>query len=336
MTDALLSPTIVLTGAGGAAVPGMIDVLRSTMPSARLIAVDMDAQAIGLHLADLGVVLPPGGSPEFLPAMQRLCRDERVNAIVSVVDEELESLSGFEQDGIAVIQPRRPFIHLALDKLLLMQRLRSLGLPAPWTERAVDVDPEAIAYPVIVKPRVGRGSRGIAIATDRSRLVAALDESTYPRDQLLVQQLVVGPEFTVSVVVWRDGEVQAVIPKQIISKRGITRAAVTRRSPAVDAYCRDIQQALRADGPFNVQLCVDSATGVPYAFEINPRFSTSITLTMAAGVDELTGLIQQALSGRDAWRCGDWREGTVLLRRTLDVFRDEQDLAARPLRALTC
>jgi len=80
-------------------VPSMIDILRATFPSARLIATDMDPEAIGLRLADLGIVLPPGGTPAFLPAMRRLCAQESVDAIVSVVDEELDDLCSLEGEG---------------------------------------------------------------------------------------------------------------------------------------------------------------------------------------------------------------------------------------------
>jgi len=327
-------PTIVLTVAGGVAVPSMIDILRATFPAARLIATDMDPQAIGLRLADLGVILPPGGSPTFLRAMRRLCADENVDVIVSVVDEELEDLCTLEAEGIHVIQPLRSFVHLALDKLALMHQLQAVGLPAPWTQLASNCDLDRVPFPAIIKPRVGRGSRGIARVENRAALKAALANSLYSPDQLLVQQLVEGPEYTVSVVVWRDGAVQAVVPKELISKRGVTKAAVTRRNERIDTYCREIQRELRADGPFNVQLCLDRRDGTPYAFEINPRFSTSITLTMAAGVDELSGLIRQALSGRDSWQAGDWRAGQVMLRRTQDVFFDEAVYQAQQVRSL--
>lgn len=323
--------TIVLTGAGGPAVPGMIDVLRQTLPAARLIAVDMDANAIGFHLAELGVVLPAGNSPYFISQMKNLCISEKVDVVVSVVDEELESLFELESIGVKVIQPQKSFVCLCLDKLVLMHQLKEHGLPAPQTELASEVDLKNLIYPLIVKPRVGRGSRGVFVATNETELISGLSASSYTPEQLLVQQLISGPEFTVSVVVWRDGEVQAVVPKEIISKRGVTKAAVTRRNLEIDIYCRDIQRCLKANGPFNVQLCLDSKTGIPYAFEINPRFSTSITLTMAAGVNELSGLIVQAVEGRESWTFAPWQEGQVLMRRTLDLFCAEDVYRNRPI-----
>jgi len=86
--------------------------------------------------------------------------------------------------------------------------------------------------------------------------------------------------------------------------------------------CKDIQKHFKADGPFNVQLVLDHE-GEPWPFEINPRFSTSITLTNAAGVDELGGLLSQALFGRESYQFSEWQEGVVLIRHTTDQFITE-------------
>jgi carbamoyl-phosphate synthase large subunit len=119
--------------------------------------------------------------------------------------------------------------------------------------------------------------------------------------------------------------VQAVVPKEIISKVGVTRIAVTRRNVKIDAICRRIQKKLKANGPFNVQLVLDTQTNEPYPFEINPRFSTSTTLTLAGGIDELGGLVTQAIFGSKSFQFPDsWEEGVVLIRGTLDSFIDEK------------
>src|SRR5262249_28692628 len=54
-----------------------------------------------------------------------------------------------------------------------------------------------------------------------------------------------------------------------------------------------IQERLRPDGPFNLQLFVTD-DGQPYVLEINPRFSGSIPLTIAAGVHEVDLVIRHA------------------------------------------
>jgi len=60
-------------------------------------------------------------------------------------------------------------------------------------------------------------------------------------------------------------------------------------------------------------------------FEINPRFSTTVTLTVRSGIEEVYGLLRQALYGREDYSFGNWEEGVVLIRQTFDEFIREED-----------
>ncbi len=316
----------MLTGAGGAALPGLIKGLRND--GYRVLAADMDKYAIGLFIADTGFIIPPGKSPNFLPTLRRICRQEKVNVVVPLVDEELMATSKLEDEGIIVMLPRQEFVALCLDKFSLMQQLGKFNINVPYTRLASE-GPDQMRFPIVVKPRTGRGSRGLGIIESNEMLHSYLRNSPYSEDELILQENIQGPEFTVSVVAWRDGKVQAVVPKEVISKKGITHLAVTRQNNKIDQLCREIQVCLQADGPFNVQLRVDEDTGEPVPFEINPRFSTTISLTTAAGIDELGGLVKQAVNGRNCYNFGEWREGVVLVRQTLDEFIDESDFNSR-------
>lgn len=313
------SKTVLLTGAGGPAIAGMISVLRKW--GYRIVAIDMLPFASGFYLADRAYVVPAGNAPDFLPRLKEICQAEKVDAVISVVDEELPHMLALEAMGIAVIQPRLEFVELSLDKFRCMCELRAAGINAPQTWMVNEV-PADVPFPLFVKPRVGRGSRGCGKVDSPEELTAFVAASSYRADQLLAQTFAEGTEFTVSVIVWRDGEVQAVVPKQIISKVGVTKAAVTRRNAKIEALCKAIQKRFRADGPFNVQLVLDR-DGEPWPFEINPRFSTSITLTNAAGADEIGGLLSQSLFGPDSYRMPIWQEGVVLVRHTTDQFISE-------------
>lgn len=315
-----------MTGAGGAATPYLIERLQTQ--GFRVIAADMDEHAIGLLVADKAFVIPGGLSPKFLPVLQCICADEQVDAVVPLVDEELIATCDLEQDGIVVLLPRPEFIRTCLDKALLMERLKAAGIGIPDT-RLVSEGADGLKFPLVVKPRTGRGSRGVAIVDSASMLASVVSQSQYAPDRLLLQDYIDGPEFTISVVVWRDGEVQAVVPKEIISKRGITRLAITRRNPLIDDLCRAIQKNLRADGPFNVQLRLDGKSGLPKVFEINPRFSTTVSLTIAAGVDEVGGLLRQAFSGRGSFAFPSWKQDLVLIRRYQDEFQDVTEFERR-------
>lgn len=317
--------TVLLTGAGGVAIPSLIDHLRQL--KYRVLSADMNPHAPGLFLADAGFVVPAGTSRDFLTAVAGICLREHVNVLVPLVDEELVVSLEMEKQGVSVLLPRREFVVTALDKCLLMERLRSAGIPVPETRLASE-GRGPLSFPLVVKPRVGRGSRGLAIVGSDTELADVLARSDRPLDEVLLQRFIGGPEYTVSVVAWRDGEVQSVVPKEIISKKGVTHIAVTRHNERIDALCRLVQEKLRADGPFNIQLRLNPADGAPLPFEINPRFSTTVTLTIAAGVDEVGALVAQA-AGAKRKPFGSWKEGLVLLRRARDEFLDEAEFRSR-------
>jgi len=322
--------TLLVTGAGGAAVPTLIASLRCQ--GYRVLAADIDPQASGLYLADKGLVVPRGDSADFLPALRRICRREKVAVVIPLVDEELLAAGGLEADAVEVLLPRPEFTRTCLDKYLLMQALDEHKIAVPETRLAQDGG-AGLGFPLVVKPRRGRGSRGLFIARDQTSLDEHLAASAVPADQLLLQSHIEGDEFTVSVVVWRDGKVQAVVPKQIVVKRGITRIAVTRRVPAIRELCIQIQAALNADGPFNVQLRIDTRSGQPLPFEINPRLSTTTVLTKKAGVDEIGGLTAQALGRAGSRLSDDWREGVAMVRHYGEFYMDEAEFLNHPIEA---
>ncbi len=319
--------TVLLTGAGGPALSGMISVLRKW--GYRIITVDMSSHSPAFFLSDKSFVIPAGNSPDFLPRLQELCVAEKVDAVISVVDEELPYVIGLEKIGVKVIQPELEFTELCLDKYKCMSKLREVGIAAPESWLATNI-PHRATFPLFIKPRVGRGSRGIGKVGSRLELLDFLGKSAYSPENLLCQPYILGTEFTVSVVVWRDGEVQAVVPKQIISKIGVTKIAITRKNEKIHELCVSIQKKLGANGPFNVQLMLDDQ-GEPLPFEINPRFSTSTTLTIASGIDELGGLLSQALFGKESVKFSEWHDGVVMIRHTTDQFISQEKYLQQPI-----
>jgi carbamoyl-phosphate synthase large subunit len=314
--------TVLLTGAGGVAIPFLIHHLKSK--GYRVLAADVNPHATGLFLADRGFVIPNADDTNFLPAIRRLCSEENVNVIIPLVDEELLSISDLEQMGLIVLAPRKEFIGLCLDKFRLIETLKEKNIPVPETRLACDGSGN-LDFPCVVKPRTGRGSREVEILGSKKAYEGWFTSLKRSADAYILQEYISGTEFTISVVVWRDGRIRAVLPKKIISKRGITHLAITEHHEKIEQYCTNIQEKLHADGPFNVQLRCEQNTGNPLLFEINPRYSTTTSLTIWAGIDEIHGLIVQAVRGYDAYTFGNWKEGLVLFRQNIDFFYDKKD-----------
>jgi carbamoyl-phosphate synthase large subunit len=285
-----------MTGAGGA---GTIEIIHSLRRSGRyeVAVADAGPHAFGFSLADRAYLIPFGAADNFAQVFAELVRSERPDFIIPLVDEEIPKVHALVAEQFRgqtqVLGPRPEFCELALDKWRMACAMSEAGLATAHSALASEV-PAGFPFPAIVKPRSGRGSRGVATVRDRQELDAYLARGSMPASSYVLQELLRGREFTTSVVVGLDGELLAVVPKEAVDKRGITQVGVTRRVPAIDALCAGLQDRLKANGPFNVQLML-GPDGAPHVFEVNPRYSTTVALTLASGIDEVDVVMRHAL-----------------------------------------
>lgn len=320
---------ILATGAGGA---GTVSILREfrKLSRYRLFAVDSNPMSVGLHLAEKSFVVPVATDPEYLDVMTEIICRNQVRVLVPLIDEEL--LKAWEIRArvgreLLLALPTEGFVRLTLDKGRMAREFGEAGISVPRTMRLTEAlaDGGPVRLPAVVKPNRGRGSRGVVVLrdeTDFHRHVHALGPDKV--GDHIIQDYVEGVEYTVSVVASSDGRLLAVVPKQVIEKRGITRAAVTRRNEAITDVCRRIQQRFRADGPFNVQLILDR-DGRPVVFEVNPRFSTTVSLTMAAGVNEVEMVIRDRLG--ESVEQADFIPDLYMVRYEESLFKTEAELS---------
>ena len=256
--------------------------------------------------------IPMAVAPDFLPGLRHLCRELRVDLLVPGVDEELlpvaEARDTFD---CGVLLPAAEFVRSHLDKLTSSRLLASSGVPAPLTELVTQRN--KVDFPCIVKPRQGRGSRGVAIVRSEPELQAHLVTSRRPAEEFIVQALLPGQEYTVMMAADRAGRLRAVVPVKVGIKRGITLRARTDRDDAVIRACVAIHASYPVAGCYNIQLMRDT-TGAALPFEINPRISTTSCLGIAAGVDFLSVYLDSTQEDSGPTRLTDFRDGLGLKR----------------------
>jgi carbamoyl-phosphate synthase large subunit len=321
---------VFFTGGGGA---GTIEAIRALKAQGRyeIITADASPASAGFHFADRAYVLPFGADPRFGDALRELLRREHPHFIVPLVDEEIPKVHRLvqaEYPEMRVVAPTLAFCELTMDKWTMAQALAAHGLGVARSWLASDA--ADATYPAIVKPRTGRGSRGLAFLDGPGDLERYLAAAPQGADQYLVQERLTGREFTTSVVVALDGTLLAVVPKEAVDKRGITQVGVTRAMPAIDAQCRAIVAALAPGGPFNVQSILD-ASGAPRVIEINPRYSTTMALTLAAGINEVDAVLRHA-RGLDPGKL-TFEPDLMMVRYTAQVYVKEQDWRPTDLRS---
>lgn len=311
-----MTTRVLVTGAGG---PAGIAVIRALLRrgDVEVLAADMDGWASGLYLvpADARRLLPPGRSPEFVPTLAGMVQADRLDVVISTVDVELLEL-GPRRDELApavLAAPPEATLEVALDKLLLAERCRdTVNVP-----RTLAFGPEAIEadwqYPVIAKPRFGAGGRGVRLVADR----AALAE--LPEDEgLLVQDLLPGEEYSVDVIADASGRVVAAVPRtRTRVDSGVSIAGRTVHDPELESEAAAVARAIGLVGVANVQLRRDRE-GRPALLEVNPRFPGALPLTIAAGVD-IPSLVVDLFLGRELPASIPFRE-LATVRFLEDVF----------------
>jgi carbamoyl-phosphate synthase large subunit len=314
--------SVLVTGVGGTAGQSVISAIRMMREKTRIVGVDMNPFSAGLYVVDKGYVVPSADDRNFIPRLIDICAEENIKVLIPTVDEELSlvalSRSSFEKYGTTTILASSHLLEKALDKWKTYVLLHEAGIPVPKSMLLADRDAivKSLGLPLIIKPRKGRGGRDI-VRLDNQNLFGCF----VPRIQDPIF-----PEYTVDVVVSKRGKILAIVPKKRIEMRGgSTYKAITIREREIENTATRIAHLLKADGPLNIQFMVNTRTGQANVLEINPRFSSSLALTVRAGVNSVEILIRDAL-GKTADQIFPFKEGLCMLRYWQDVVLPRSEL----------
>ncbi len=257
-----------------------------------VIVTDVNPLSPTVYVADRSYQVPLSTDPTYLEAIDRVCRFEHIGLLVPTIDDELtlfaERSAALAAAGVRVVVSPPETTAACNDKFETSRVLKAHGLPAVDTFLP-DALPEIVSYPLFIKPRYGRGGVGAFPVTSEGQLQFFRDYVTDP----VLQPYLDGPEFTIDVLCDFNGQPLSVVPRE----RVVIRAGVVDRGRTVrDAALIDLgvacARAMRCIGAVNIQCRV--VDGRPVIFEINPRFSGGIPLTIAAGADFPRMLVQLA------------------------------------------
>ena len=273
-------PRVLFTGGGGA---GSEALNRLLSPNYEVYFADADLNSVSQNInSEKCHEIPMANDPHFVNSIVSLSKKLKLDLLVPTVDEELLPLRDAEDAmDCRILLPSKDFISLHLDKLKSAQCLINAGLPAPRTSIVGEMQEE---FPLILKPRTGRGSRNVSIVSSKQELDAQLLLSRMEASKFIVQELVHGQEYTVMMVANAEKKLRAVVPVLVGHKKGITIEAETVNDKEIICACTKIHELNPVSGYYNIQLIKEDGGSVK-PFEINPRVSTTACLGLAAGVD---------------------------------------------------
>lgn len=264
---------VLITGAQGPAGSALVRQLLAR--GHEVVACDMlPGQVSGLDV----VVVPPADDPGMVPTLARLAHAHAVDLVIPTVSEELSVMAAsVDAFGCRVLVSPSQTVQVAADKLTTMWFLERRGLPVPRFCVPSDVaDADAalalLGAPLIVKPRVSRGGRGVVVVDDASAWPA-------PDDSQILQEFAPGHEW--APVVWlEDEEATVVVLRKTELKEGRVGNAVSvvrdesEQAQAVGRIAVDVARALGVVGPVDMDVRL-LADGRPVVLEVNARFGAN-------------------------------------------------------------
>jgi carbamoylphosphate synthase large subunit len=316
-SDLSASPAVLVTGAGG---PAGVAVIRHLLErSALVVAADADPDATGLWLVERSGTVPGADEPGFVEALVELGRRHGAGALISTVAEEhailAEHADELRRGGLSCWLNAPQVTETCLDKLAFARRLGQLGLPTPPTWILGEAPAAESPTGFVVKPRRGRGSRGVHEVADHSeleRLSAAVRDA-------IVQVRLVGQELTADVLANRAHELVGAVPRwRQRTQGGISVRGETFRSAELREILAAVVAGLGLEGPANVQ---GFATDAGFVItEVNPRYSGGLPLSLAAGAD-LVGQYLRGILGEEPDPAAlDFRPGVRMRRYFAELF----------------
>jgi len=312
-------PAILLTGAGK-----RYDIVSCFAHLTKTIVADPSPLAPAQYAAQVRVAVPLIDDPGYVPALEELCAEHGVGAVLPLTDLDIEVLARAHADGrLPALVPAPEIARATYDKYETHLLLGRLGLPSPPTVLPQE-DLAALRYPVMVKPRRGSGARSIHLAHDASQARFFVD---YVPEPTMIQRAMAGPEYSIDCLGDLDGRCLNAIPRTMLESRGgeSIKGAVVHEAELIELG-RRVMEALRVRGPATIQAFRDPELGLAIT-DVNTRFGGAFPAPVYAALPGRTYpelIVRLAAGERVAPHVGEFRAGMTFSRYYWQLELDER------------
>ncbi|HEY8474860.1 MAG TPA: ATP-grasp domain-containing protein [Natronosporangium sp.] len=251
----------------------------------------------------------PEDDPQWSETIVYSTVDQRVGLAVEL---------GHRLGAIVQCDPKTPWV---ADKWLAGRHLADAGVPVPGCELAADAEQAVAAadrfgYPVVVKPRDMNGSRHVQLCASAAEVADAYARHLEDlRDEhhdlefspeLLIQQFVAGPLYSVELVVGRDGPVVLGVSDRVLGEKpyfaeigaAFPVGDQLPQRPRLEAVAVAAAEAVGLAGAGHVELVVGDAGPVLIELNARPPGMPITHMIRQVGGPDLFDLLLDALLGR--------------------------------------
>jgi len=305
-------------------VQGFKNALASLGVPGRVVVTDVNPLSPAVQVGDRAYRVPLAHDSDYLPELLKICQVENIRLAVPTIDDEVELFGdarpAFADLGVLAACSPRDTAAACNDKYTTWRTLADHGISAARTYLP-DQLPSDPRFPLFIKPRVGRGAVGAHVIRNRRELEFFLNYVDRP----IIQEYLDSPEYTIDVLCDMRGRPIQIVPRErVVIRAGVIDRGRTVKWPALIELAEQTCRALRFFGALNIQCRLRE--GWPAIFEINPRFSGGIPLTIAAGADFPRMLVQLARGRRVEPTIGRFQDNLWMTSYETSVFVAETSI----------
>ena len=286
---------LLITAVNGTLGQALVKALR-LQPEKYFLAGCDATDGIGRNFVDRFFSVPMATDAGYLAALEEICREQAISAVVPASEAEMGVLSPVRAIASAlpvVCQPAK-WIETFGDKLNCMNALSS-KLPLPrfadaQDESAVQALAERCGFPLVHKPRHGSGSRNLRHIRSYDELRAHLKDET----PSIVQEYICdrGGEFSAGLFA-NESATSVIIFHRRLDGIGCSWFAETVEDNEIQQQCLQFAQVSKLRGAANLQFRKNER-GV-FLLEVNARFSSLAAARALAGFADVEWSVRQAL-----------------------------------------
>ena len=288
-----MTSSVLVPGSAGPAGINTIKSLRMAGYDGKILATDSSSLSAGFFMADANEVIPEADDYTFMERLYAIVRRHKVGVLMPSSGFDIYPYSENQKElaemGAVAIVSDRDKLEICRDKMLTFQTLSGKHT-LPFTTADSSKIP---SFPVLAKPRFGKGSRGIVKIDDESDLRYILSK----RDDLVFQEYLPGTEYTIDVLSDMKRKPLMAVPRvRMQTKAGISTKGKVLTDLALEEECMEIAGEIGVRGPCCMQM-KESSDGKLKLIEVNPRMGGGTIFTTLAGAN-FPGMLLDMIEGK--------------------------------------
>lgn len=254
----------------------------------KVFASDINSEAPSFTVADESFISPEFTSLDYIPWIKSICLECQIDTIISLNVDDLIVLSEFSDDfaemNCRLIAGKKENIKRTNDKFKLQDICKEAGLPILETNLLNKNYLPKTSYPLLAKPRYGKGARGNIVLYNFDEVVKFKDSIINSNEEFVIQELIEGVEYGFDIINDFQGNYLSLLGRKKISqKNGESFQAISIDPTFWETEAKKLSKSIQHKGTVNFDVIFSKSVG--YLIDVNYRFSGDYVFSHFAGAN---------------------------------------------------